>query len=337
MHKVSVMLEADDALYDAVIEPLKRCKKFTEVLKILLNGYMTDGYIAQYVEGTQDAYKQKTEEDLLDALDVMKETLAQLSLSNEEAKSYVDAGISSFTNSADRSGFTGSESSAKNPEILALLEDKAQAEERHKQEILEAEERHKQEIDDFKRKSDEQLEKAKEEIKNESTRQLEAIKKEMEEMISMAFRKGVVNPTKREKVEEGVNTVGGITLDTEEIVPEKTVKEETAKEETPIVAAEPVKVVPVEEELIKEEPVTKESTSEEIINKAHEISNAPVESIPVSEEKELAEDDPLSGDVFEVPDDDDELNLFGEEEESFSHQDSLDFLNNLLEGQVKSF
>ena len=310
MHKVSVMLEADDALYDAVIEPLKRCKKFTEVLKILLNGYMTDGYIAQYVEGTQDAYKQKTEEDLLDALDVMKETLAQLSLSNEEAKSYVDAGISSFTNSA---------------------------EERHKQEILEAEERHKQEIDDFKRKSDEQLEKAKEEIKNESTRQLEAIKKEMEEMISMAFRKGVVNPTKREKVEEGVNTVGGITLDTEEIVPEKTVKEETAKEETPIVAAEPVKVVPVEEELIKEEPVTKESTSEEIINKAHEISNAPVESIPVSEEKELAEDDPLSGDVFEVPDDDDELNLFGEEEESFSHQDSLDFLNNLLEGQVKSF
>lgn len=332
MHKVSVMLEADDALYDAVIEPLKRCKKFTEVLKILLNGYMNDGYIAQYVEGTQDAYKQKTEEDLLDALDVMKETLAQLSFSNEEAKSYVDAGISSFTNSADRSGFTGSESSAKNPEILALLEDKAQAEERHKQEILEAEERHKQEIDDFKRKSDEQLEKAKEEIKNESTRQIEAIKKEMEEMISMAFRKGVVNPTKREKVKESANTVGGITLDTEEAVPEETVKEETAKEETPIVAVEPVKVDPVEEDL-----VTKESTSEEIINKAHEISNTPVESIPVSEEKELAEDDPLSGDVFEVPDDDDELNLFGDEEESFSHQDSLDFLNNLLEGQIKSF
>ena len=326
MHKVSVMLEADDALYDAVIEPLKRCKKFTEVLKILLNGYMSDGYIAQYVEGTQDAYKQKTEEDLLDALDVMKETLAQLSFSNEEAKSYVDAGISSFTNSADRSGFTGSESNAKNPEILALLEDKAQAEERHKQEILEAEERHKQEIDDFKRKSDEQLEKAKEEIKNESTRQLEAIKKEMEEMISMAFRKGVVNPTKREKAEEGVNTVGGITLDTEE----------TVAEETPIVA-EPVKVDPVEEEPIKEEPATEESTSDEIINKAQEISNAPVESIPVSEEKELAEDDPLSGDVFEVPDDDDELNLFGDEEESFSQQDSIDFLNNLLEGQIKSF
>ena len=119
MRRVSILMDVADDVFDTLVEPLKKQKKLSEVIKILLGGYMNDSYIIQYVEGTRDAHRQKSQEDLLEALDSMNETLSQLAFSNEEAKSYVEEGSGFFKDKGNRKN-QGPESTSQG---VALLED----------------------------------------------------------------------------------------------------------------------------------------------------------------------------------------------------------------------
>lgn len=101
MRNVNVMIEVDDDLYTKVVEPYKKAKKFTELIKILLSGYLKDEYIGRYVEGTQDILKQKSSDSLMDALDTMRESLASLSFLNEEAGNIVEEGMSFTSKSVE--------------------------------------------------------------------------------------------------------------------------------------------------------------------------------------------------------------------------------------------
>ena len=64
MRKVNIMVDVSEEVYDTVVVPFKKSRKFSELINSLLIGYLKDNYVASYVEGTLDTLKNESARSL---------------------------------------------------------------------------------------------------------------------------------------------------------------------------------------------------------------------------------------------------------------------------------
>lgn len=93
MRKVNIMVEVSDDIYDSVVEPFKKSKKFAKLIQSLLEGYYKDDYIALFVEGSLDAALVESRSSFEDVMKSMKDSLAVMSMMENEASSMMEQGI----------------------------------------------------------------------------------------------------------------------------------------------------------------------------------------------------------------------------------------------------
>lgn len=101
MRKASLMLEFSDEVYDSLVEPLKRSKSFSKFLASLVNGYLYDSYIRDYIDDTLDGRKRAIADSLNESINNMSESLSNMGLFTDELESVSTGGRAKFKKKAD--------------------------------------------------------------------------------------------------------------------------------------------------------------------------------------------------------------------------------------------
>ena len=93
MRKVNIMVDVSDEVYDTVVVPFKKSRKFSELINSLLTGYLKDNYVASYVEGTLDTLKNESARSLDEAIESMNQSFAMVGMLADEASDMMSNGI----------------------------------------------------------------------------------------------------------------------------------------------------------------------------------------------------------------------------------------------------
>lgn len=87
------MVDVSDEVYDTVVVPFKKSRKFSELINSLLTGYLKDNYVASYVEGTLDTLKNESARSLDEAIESMNQSFAMVGMLTDEASDMMSNGI----------------------------------------------------------------------------------------------------------------------------------------------------------------------------------------------------------------------------------------------------
>lgn len=87
------MVDVSDEVYDTVVVPFKKSRKFSELINSLLTGYLKDNYVASYVEGTLDTLKNESARSLDEAIESMNKSFAMVGMLADEASDMMSSGI----------------------------------------------------------------------------------------------------------------------------------------------------------------------------------------------------------------------------------------------------
>ena len=87
------MVDVSDEVYDTVVVPFKKSRKFSELINSLLTGYLKDNYVASYVEGTLDTLKNESARSLDEAIESMNQSFAMVGMLADEASDMMSSGI----------------------------------------------------------------------------------------------------------------------------------------------------------------------------------------------------------------------------------------------------
>ena len=87
------MVDVSDEVYDTVVVPFKKSRKFSELINSLLTGYLKDNYVASYVEGTLDTLKNESSRSLDEAIESMNQSFAMVGMLTDEASDMMSNGI----------------------------------------------------------------------------------------------------------------------------------------------------------------------------------------------------------------------------------------------------
>ena len=93
MRKVNIMVDVSEEVYDTVVVPFKKSRKFSELINSLLTGYLKDNYVASYVEGTLDTLKNESARSLDEAIESMNQSFAMVGMLTDEASDMMSNGI----------------------------------------------------------------------------------------------------------------------------------------------------------------------------------------------------------------------------------------------------
>lgn len=93
MRKVNIMVDVSEEVYDTVVVPFKKSRKFSELINSLLTGYLKDNYVASYVEGTLDTLKNESARSLDEAIESMNQSFAMVGMLNDAASDMMSDGI----------------------------------------------------------------------------------------------------------------------------------------------------------------------------------------------------------------------------------------------------
>jgi len=102
MRKVGIMLEFTDDVYDSLVEPLKKTKAFSKFLASLVNGYLGDGYIRDYVDDSLEGRKRAMADSLNESINSMSESLSNMGLFTDELESISSGGRAKFKSRAEK-------------------------------------------------------------------------------------------------------------------------------------------------------------------------------------------------------------------------------------------
>ena len=87
------MVDVSEEVYDTVVVPFKKSRKFSELINSLLTGYLKDNYVASYVEGTLDTLKNESARSLDEAIASMNQSFAMVGMLADEASDMMFSGI----------------------------------------------------------------------------------------------------------------------------------------------------------------------------------------------------------------------------------------------------
>lgn len=87
------MVDVSEEVYDTVVVPFKKSRKFSELINSLLTGYLKDNYVASYVEGTLDTLKNESARSLDEAIESMNQSFAMVGMLADEASDMMSSGI----------------------------------------------------------------------------------------------------------------------------------------------------------------------------------------------------------------------------------------------------
>ena len=87
------MVDVSEEVYDTVVVPFKKSRKFSELINSLLTGYLKDNYVASYVEGTLDTLKNESARSLDEAIESMNQSFAMVGMLNDAASDMMSDGI----------------------------------------------------------------------------------------------------------------------------------------------------------------------------------------------------------------------------------------------------
>lgn len=87
------MVDVSEEVYDTVVVPFKKSRKFSELINSLLTGYLKDNYVASYVEGTLDTLKNESARSLDEAIESMNQSFAMVGMLADEASDMMSNGI----------------------------------------------------------------------------------------------------------------------------------------------------------------------------------------------------------------------------------------------------
>lgn len=101
LRHVSIMVDVPESVYDDVVEPLKRQKKFTKVIKNLLAGMKTDPYIQNVAEGSVERldasnlqrYREENSKNISDIIDEILVSTDIIGMAAEESQSLARGGV----------------------------------------------------------------------------------------------------------------------------------------------------------------------------------------------------------------------------------------------------
>lgn len=93
MRKVNIMIDVSDEVYDLVVAPFKKSRRFSKLINSLLEGYISDDYVAAYVSGSLDDFKKRSTESLNQALSAMNNSLEMVGMLSDEAEELAKEGI----------------------------------------------------------------------------------------------------------------------------------------------------------------------------------------------------------------------------------------------------
>lgn len=106
MRKVNIMVDVPDVIYDNVVEPFKKSKKFSKLIQSLLEGYYKDDYIAMFVEGVLDEALAESRQSFENIMQSMKDSLAVVGMMESEASSMMKQGIEEVQAHTDKGTFS---------------------------------------------------------------------------------------------------------------------------------------------------------------------------------------------------------------------------------------
>lgn len=96
MKKTNVMIEVSDDLYNDIVEPYKKRRRFGRLIVELLEAYRTNDVIYSYINGTIDGLDSDATDMLLKDLDSMQDSLSMLGALQNQAEVVIDEGNKAF-------------------------------------------------------------------------------------------------------------------------------------------------------------------------------------------------------------------------------------------------
>ena len=136
------MVDVSDEVYDTVVVPFKKSRKFSELINSLLTGYLKDNYVASYVEGTLDTLKNESARSLDEAIESMNQSFAMVGMLTDEASDMMSNGIDAVKVREREKGVVGQK------ERIASESSKEDNKENVKEDLL-------KEIDELKKQNNE--------------------------------------------------------------------------------------------------------------------------------------------------------------------------------------
>lgn len=90
--KVNIMVDVSEEVYDTIVEPYKRNKKFSKLIETLLLGCMENDGVAEYVEGKFSSYYKQANHAFNGAVGSMMSSLAMVGIMADTASEMVEDG-----------------------------------------------------------------------------------------------------------------------------------------------------------------------------------------------------------------------------------------------------
>lgn len=100
MKKTNILIEVSDDLYDNVVYPMKRQKRFSKLIVMLLKGYYENDYINAYIDGNVDVENKEGIEALDSVLKDMKSTISLMGMNTSELEQNTNEGLEMFNNAS---------------------------------------------------------------------------------------------------------------------------------------------------------------------------------------------------------------------------------------------
>lgn len=90
--KVNIMVDVSEEVYDTIVEPYKRNKKFSKLIETLLLGCMENDGVAEYVEGKFSSYYKQANHAFNGAVGSMMSSLAMVGIMADTASEMMEDG-----------------------------------------------------------------------------------------------------------------------------------------------------------------------------------------------------------------------------------------------------
>lgn len=114
MKKTNILIEVSDELYDNVVYPMKRQKRFSKLVVMLLEGYYSNDYINAYIDGSVDVDTKAGIDALDSVLNDMKSTISLMGMNTSELEQNTNEGLDLFSNKGTENKGTGSKDTGNN-------------------------------------------------------------------------------------------------------------------------------------------------------------------------------------------------------------------------------
>ena len=90
--KVNIMVDVSEEVYDTIVEPYKRNKKFSKLIETLLLGCVENDGVAEYVEGKFNSYYKQANHAFNGAVGSMMSSLAMVGIMADTASEMMEDG-----------------------------------------------------------------------------------------------------------------------------------------------------------------------------------------------------------------------------------------------------